>query len=205
MLHVVIGDNKKERGTSVSNIISELQESEIIRIDDTTMRVADLEQFLFPSLFSIHAPVIHAQFFLEAGEIDTKFIKKLSASPTVFIFEEFSLPTTLITKLKSEGAILQSIKTNKEKKQPTDIFAVTGALTGKDKKSRWLAYRSALAQQPVEAILGILYWKLRTLASKEKSEGEYTRLYKTMLHAHAHAWKKGIPLALAIEKVILEQ
>ncbi len=204
MIHVILGNNKEERATHLNEIVSQFQESEVIAIDDTTMQLLDLEQFLFPSLFSIGTPIIHARFILDANEIDTAMIKKLSASPTVFVFEEFTLSTPTITKLKSGGAIIRSTKIIKEKKQVNDIFAVTACLTAKDKKTRWLAYRSATQEQPIEAILGILYWKLRTLASKEQKEGDYTRLYRAMITAHAYAWKTGAPLELVIEKIILQ-
>jgi hypothetical protein len=54
-----------------------------------------------------------------------------------------------------------------------------------------------------EAILGILYWKLRDLITKGRNAVQYQEQYRALLSAHAKAWEQGVPIALAIEKVIL--
>jgi hypothetical protein len=86
----------------------------------------------------------------------------------------------------------------------SNLFGVTSLLALPSKKDRWIAYQKAIAQYPIEAILGMLYWKVRDLALKEKDQqGTYHTLYTNMLEAHAKAWQNGTPLELAIEKVLL--
>jgi hypothetical protein len=170
--------------------------------------VADLEQYLYPSLFSIAPPVVHLKFILgsDTESLNTPFLKKLLASPTVFIFEEMALSTPTLSLFKKTGAILHLEKKAPAVKKEGDIFAVTKALTASDKKSRWLAYRTAIAEHPIEAIVGILYWKIRDLANKSPSKKEeYLSLYGRLLAAHAKAWESGVPLELMIEKVLLTQ
>jgi len=204
MLFVIVGDNKKIRKEKLGEVLQPFSESEIILYDDTAGNLEDMEQYLYPSLFSLSAPIVHAQFML-SSDISTDFYKKLSASPTVFIFEEITLPTTLVTTLKKSGAIAHVTEKSKDKKEQSDIFAATLCITAKDKKSRWLAFRSAMEKHPVEAILGILYWKVRSMASKEKSGGQYEKLYHELLDAQSRAWRSGAPLEALIEKVILTQ
>lgn len=205
MLYIIVADNKPFRSKCLSEVISQFSESEVITVDDTLMNLLDLEQFLYPSLFSFGVPIVHGRFLLDNNEIDTILAKKLSASPTIFIFEEIVLPKDTANVLKKAGAILHEGQSTKIKKPKEDIFAATLCITAKDKKSRWLAYRSALEKQPIEAILGILYWKVRTLAIKEPTIGKYGNLYRELLEAQARAWRTGAPLETLIEKVILSQ
>ncbi len=54
------------------------------------------------------------------------------------------------------------------KAKKESLFAVTSLITLPNKKDRWLAYQKAVAQYPIEAILGMLYWKVRDMVMKEK-------------------------------------
>jgi hypothetical protein len=205
MLYLVVADNKPYRAKRASEIISTFPNAEIISVDDAMMALEDLEQFLHPSLFVADAPIIHARFLLEGNDIDVRFARQLVASPTVFLFEELAMPTAALTALKKYGATVYAGEKTKAKKPAEDIFAATACITAKDKKARWLAYRAAVTKQPIEAILGILYWKVRTLAAKEGKGGTYARLYGEMLDAQSRAWRTGAPLEALIEKVILMQ
>lgn len=204
MLYVIIGDNKEVRGTQIAETIAAFEDSELITVDDSVMSLADLEQFLYPSLFSSEVPIVHGKFLLADEGIELSFAKSLAASPTVFLFEELALPASMVTTLKKAGAIVHSGEKKKKAAAADDLFAATAAITGADKKARWLAYRNAVEKQPIEAILGILYWKLRTLASKAPAGNKYELLYRNMLEAHARAWRSGAPLEALIEKVIVE-
>ena len=205
MLYVVFAEKKEDREKILLGIQDAHKGGERIVLNDAEISFSDLEQFLYPSLFSMSTPIVHARFFLERTEADDELIKKMIASPTIFIFEEFTLQKTTEKKMSTLGALVSTSETKKTKKNSPDVFAVTGCLTAKDKKSRWLIYRSAVEQQPIEAILGILYWKVRTLASKEKKGNRYEVLYRAMLQAQMKAWRTGAPLDVLIEKIILEQ
>lgn len=202
MLFIIVGDNKTFRKEKLDEILEPFTESERIVYTDTAGAVQDLEQFLYPSLFTISAPVVHAQFMFSEA-VTTELAKKLIASPTVFIFEEFELPSPTGTALKKNGAIIYAAEKSKARKIENDIFAAVACITAVDKKSRWLAYRSALENHSIEAILGILYWKVRTLAANGGADSPYLRLYSKLLEAHARAWQSGAPLAALIERVIL--
>jgi len=207
MLTLVIADNKEYRTARIADAVKEYSPNEIIVLDDTVMAVADIEQYLYPSLFTIGAPMVHLQFIFDTKEkeLNPSLIKKIIASPTLFLFEELSLSKPFVTNLKKQGAMVHSDDSPKKAAVKENLFAVSGFVTVPNKKDRWLAYQKAIAQFPIEAILGMLYWKVRDMALKEKhSNDPYHLLYTALLEAHASAWQEGTPLALAIEKVLLQ-
>lgn len=201
MFVIAISDTKEFRKECADSVCGV---GERIIIDETLSTLFDLEQYLYPSLFETQAPVVYAQFMLEGKntELTPSFIQKLSASPTVFFFEEFTLPTTFITTLKKHGAIVHQSKEKKVTKKSDDIFALASSIITLDKKKSWLAFRAAIEKQPVEALLGIMYWKVRDVMLKQKSE-EYKKLYTKLMHAHMAAWRTNTPLELLIEKALL--
>jgi hypothetical protein len=197
MIIIVAHEQKDWRATQIAVTLKEWKESEPIMLDDTTATFADLEGYCYPSLFSLSVPIVHAKYLLPTAvaQFNTTLVKNLSASPTVFLFEEFALATPIATAAKKYGAIVH-VGEKVSKKKSEDMFGtVSGILTARDKKSRWMAYRSVLDQQPIEAFIGILYWKARQMNSG---------VYEKLLDAQARAWQTGAPLELLIEKVLLE-
>jgi len=205
MLVVVVSDTKIVRKEHIAKLVT--SESEVVILDDTLSSVQDLEQYLYPSLFSVNTAIVHGQFMLEAAmaEMTAVFAKKLIASPTVFIFEEFSLPTPAMTLLKKYGAIVHFHKEGAVVKKGGDLFALASAIITPNKKDAWMNFQKALTQQPVEALLGIIYWKVRDMMLKNPRMKEtYATLYTNLLKAHARAWQTNTPLELMIEKVLLQ-
>ncbi len=197
MIILVAHTDKDWRKQQIATLLADWVNSEPIVLDDTAAELADMEGYCYPSLFSLSVPIVHSKFLLMDGaaSFDVSLAKKLAASPTVFLFEEFSVPAPLVTLAKKYGAIVHTGEKVAKKKKETDFFAVTNVLTAPDKKRRWMAYRAALNDQPIEAFIGILYWKARQMKSG---------VYEKLLDAQARAWMTGAPLELLIEKVILE-
>ena len=168
----------------------------------------DLEQFAYPSLFETVAPVVWAQFILdrEDGFMKEK-IQVLAASPTIFVIEEFSILADTKKIFEKHGAQVFVQKTAAKAKEYNPLFSIVEGMVGADKKSRWMAYQKALAEDIVpEALMGVLYWKLRQQCGYAKGDmlAWYKKLYADFIEAHAYAWKTGTPLALMIEKVLLQ-
>lgn len=208
MLIIVVADNKPFRTSTIEKILAPLVSEECIVLDDTLVSPSDLEHYLYPSLFSTTVPVVRTRFLFDGKSTDlsTVLVKKLVASPTIFIIEEFTIPTAILTICKKHGALVHSAEKTKSIKKESTIFNVTRAITAGDKKSRWMAYREGIQEHAVEAVLGILYWKIRDVLLKNPSErNRYTALYTKLMNAHAKAWESGAPLELLIEKVILFQ
>lgn len=203
MIIIVAHEQKEWRAKQIATVLAPWKESEPIVLDDTSSSITDMEGYCYPSLFSLTVPVVHAKFLLmsDSGSFDTTLAKKLSTSPTVFLFEEFSTTTPVATLAKKHGAIVHTGEKIVKQKKENDFFTVTNILTASDKKARWMAYRAVLATQPIESFIGILYWKARQMkipADKKMS------MYEALLDAQARAWQTGAPLELLIEKVILE-
>jgi len=209
MLTLVVADTKSYRAAQIAALLKQYASSEVIMLDDTVITISDLEQYLYPSLFTISAPLIHTRFILDAKEkeLTAALIKKLLASPTIFLFEELSLSKPFITSLKKMGVDVHtpsSAEASAGKVKKESLFGVTSLITMANKKDRWMAYQKAIAEYPIEAILGMLYWKVRDMVLKEKKDnGTYHMLYTALLEAHAAAWQEGTPLELAIEKTLL--
>ncbi|MEO5646274.1 MAG: hypothetical protein ABIO57_00700 [Candidatus Paceibacterota bacterium] len=209
MLTIVVADAKLFRTTRIAELIKTYDGGEVIVLDDTFMSVADLEQYLYPSLFVINAPLVHTRFILDAKEKDLTpaLTKKLMASPTIFLLEELALSKPFITSLKKQGIEVHIDEKPSSAKAPTgkgNLFGVTNLVTMQNKKDRWMAYQAAIAEYPIEAILGMLYWKVRDMVLKERdANGQHHTLYTKLLEAHATAWQQGTPLTLAIEKTLL--
>ncbi|HEY0980434.1 MAG TPA: hypothetical protein VGE18_03445 [Candidatus Paceibacterota bacterium] len=203
MLVIVVSDTKTFRKECIAPFCS--AENETVLLDDTLSSLIDLEQYLYPSLFNTGTPVVHAQFMLEnrSADMTAVFVKRLAASPTVFIFEEFALPAPLLTQLKKHGAVVHAHSAPKAFKKGPDLFALASAIITPNKKDAWMNYQKALSLQPIEALLGIMYWKVRDMMMKTRKE-EYKTLYENMLRAHAKAWQTNTPLELMIEKVLLQ-
>lgn len=205
MIILVVADDKNTRTRHIDEVITGAHGAEVLIHDDTSGTLSDLEHYLYPSLFSIVPPIVQIKFMVATNtdEMNTSFLKKLSESPTVFIFEEWALPTPIVTAFKKAGAVIHTAEKKISKAKAPDLFAIVSAIiTAADKKSRWMTYRRALEGNAIEAIIGIMYWKVRDMAAKGNKE-KYMELYKQLLSAHARAWESGTPLELMIEKVLL--
>ncbi|MCC7436362.1 hypothetical protein IT402_00590 [Candidatus Nomurabacteria bacterium] len=206
MLQVIISADFDLREQKRKKEISKYK-TEPIYIDDTSHSFSSLQSFLYPSLFSEESPVVHAKYLLEefSDEITKEILTSLVSSPTIFILEERNVPVSFIKNIEKQGGTVYELKTEKKSLKKSDIFSVTGAITSPNKKDRWLAYRNALEENPAEALIGILYWKLKDIISKPGPKNSYFReVYRDLMLAHKDSWQKGFPLELAIEKTILK-
>ncbi len=207
MIEVIISTDLSARTKKRHELLAAYR-GEIITLDDMTASITRLEEYAYPSLFSIEMPIIHSTYVLEeyGDAVSKQLLATLSASPTIFLFEEKTLPAAFIKIIEKEGGTIHQFKETKTPAKPSTIFAVTNALTAPNKKERWLAYQKATQEHAAEALIGILYWKLRQLIEKPGSNSDhYKAVYRSLMDAHKQSWKRGTPLEMAIEKVILEQ
>ncbi len=206
MLTVIIGGDSEARTNKREDILKQ-HSAEVVALDDMMSSISELEQYLYPSLFSVVVPVIHGKYLLEeyAEQLTKELLQKLVISQTVFILEERALAAAFIKTIEKEGGTVFHDKGSKQVARPNTIFGVTAAITATSKKDRWLAYRAARSEHAPEALIGILYWKLRDLIEKSGARGAaYKMIYTKLMKAHKRAWQKGFVLDVAIEKVVLE-
>ncbi len=207
MLQIIISADTGTRTKKRMAVLSE-HIGEMVVLDDMTSSVALLEEYVYPSLFSIGVPVVHAKYLIEesGNEMTKELLQKLVSSPTLFLLEEKSITSVFLKMIEKEGGSVHQTKEEKKAPKLSTIFDVTNALTLPNKKERWLAYQKAKGEHQVEALVGILYWKLRQLIEKSGPQTtHYKNMYHNLMQAHKRAWQKGFPLELAVERVILEQ
>ena len=208
MLQIIINLNvdvrKKQRDLLLNKNTNVLED--IFFLDDMNSDVTALQRYAFPSLFSASVPVVHARFLLEKNSdlLTKELLETLVNSPTFFLLEESSLSTPFLKNLEKSGVIVHNEKPIKSIAKQTTIFNVTNVITSQSKKDKWLSYQKALEEHPVEAIMGILYWKLRSLIDNSPKNETLKDMYSSFMKAHKTAWQKGFPLELAIERAILE-
>lgn len=204
MIALVISPEPQFRRAQCASLIASHTDREYLVCDDTMLTAGELVQYAVPSLFATAPLLIHAKFLLADSDLADTTLDTLAESDTIFLCEEYALPAALIKKMQSRGATLAQEKgVSKSTSSRSTIFSAAECLTAKDKKSRWLAYRSAMNEHAIEAVLPILYWKLRTLIPTDRS-GKYRTLYRELITTQERAWTNGTPLEAMVEKVILQ-
>lgn len=205
MLHIIIGtnsDHRKEKRSTLSD-----GGADVVFLDDSISNFSALVEYAYPSLFSLSTPVVHGKYLLEKNDgVNTETILTLVTSPTIFILEEMAMTAPVKKQFEKHGAHLHEIKESKKTVSGgSTIFSVTHAITALNKKDRWMAYQESVKDHAPEALIGILFWKLRQLLdTPSKQTKQYQTLYSALMDAQRRAWQRGFPLSLAIEKVLLE-
>ncbi len=206
MIELICISDRALRLKKRSEVLKKYQNTPI-SLDDSLSSFAGLESFVYPSLFSLSTPVVHALFLISSfpSELDKNLIKQMIASPTVFILEEISLSATVLKDFEKNGAIVHALKENKTPIKTNTIFNITNIFSLENKKDKWLILQSSLEEHAPEALIGILYWKLRTLIEANNPKKAYLKeFYFRLMSYHKEAWQKGVPLSLVLEKTILE-
>lgn len=120
-----------------------------------------------------------------------------------FIFEEDKLlkkPTDKLTKI---GAVIEVFESTK-KKETVNVFALADAMAARDRKLLWLLLNKALASSVApENIAGILAWKARDLASKNKNSLSARALSRRIVVMYHDAHRGRGDLALMLEHFAL--
>ncbi len=207
MIEVIVGFDKDLRSKKREEILKRFS-GEIILLDDLDNSPTSLEAYIYPSLFSLNPPIVRATYLIEESEaeITKDLLKKTISSPTIFILEERAISSPLVKTIEKEGGLVHQIKEGKKVPKINTIFGVTEAITAQSKKDRWLAFQKAKKEHAPEALIGILYWKLRQLTEKPGAQSlRFKKIYRGLILAQKRAWQKGFPLELAIEKVILSE
>jgi hypothetical protein len=210
MLCVVVGQTKEYRKKIIKTLFEKavVSDESLICISDNDGDISLLREYLYPSLFSIETPVVHAKYVLSVSECTKKVLEELHMSPTVFILEELTLLADQKKMIHSVIGTSLYIEEKKEKikSTATSPFAFIDIVEKKGKKDVWMAYNKLLENGGIEPALGMLLWGLRKLALRKGPQQEsFKALYTACMNAYAHARAHNSPLELAIEKVLLEK
>ena len=205
MIYIVLGTDALLRTKAKEALFKKIGTATHI-IDDSVMDVSALETYAYPSLFSTTPQLIVASFLLEPAEtIDKKLIATLVASPNIFVLVERTMKTDRKKLFEAQGASVIVSDLPVKKSSPPALFTTVASIcTLPSARERWLQYQSVIEKEPAEAIVGIMYWKLRDLIQKVPAKRPfYTAFYRDLISAHAQSWQQGTSLSIAVEKVLL--
>lgn len=135
----------------------------------------------------------------EAKEGIAGFIPAMQESPNIFIVCEGKLNAELRKAFEKSAEKLVECEMKKapSASEGFNVFALAGAVASREAFKAWSIYRQAIdgGVEP-EAILGMLFWKAKTIGSKELAR-ELVTLY--------HDGHRGLrDLELGTERLILE-
>jgi hypothetical protein len=172
-----------------------------ILIDETRATSDTIRAHAYPSLFEPVQTVVIATDVITTIDTDVTLLKELAASPSVFYMFERALSTDIKKTLSKFGSVTV-LDTKPVQKTQSSLFTEASALVSQPNKlKRWQQFQQLLQTQVPEAFIGIMYWKLRDMALKGNASSK--AMYDALITAHADAWIHGVPLAGAIEKVLL--
>ena len=132
--------------------------------------------------------------------------KELVISPNQFIFFEEKLLKKATDKLAKVGAKIV-VQAAPKKEEPFNVFALTYALAGRDRKKLWLLLLQALrAGVAPEAIAGILHWKVRSMVGERQAKyapKELKHISHELVSLYHDSHRGAGELSLLLERFIL--
>ena len=155
-------------------------------------------------------------------------IKEISQSPNIFIITEEKLNKPIFNKIEKVSEKVQNFESKRvAAKKDNNIFDLANALGDRDLKKLWSLYQEKVKTVRPEEIHGILWWQVKSILSATKSENpkdsglkpfvfqkaknfsrkyekdEIEKLANDLVNMVHSSRRSGIPLDLALEKVIL--
>ena len=199
MIEVIVSSSSDARRLHKEKVLREFPQANIL--DDTIASIDILRSYAYPSLFEETPLIVIAPFLLEAQTLSKEQLRELAASPTQFYLYERSITADLKKMINALGT-LSTLESGEKKKPAASLFYEASALVVEQSKlKRWQHLQELMQKEAPEAFIGIVYWKLRDMATKGNVQSKL--LYDALINAHAQAWIQGTPLANALEKVLL--
>ena len=160
-------------------------------------------------MFAVERVIIFES-VLENELMRTVLIETLSAlkdsSDHFFLLEE--KPDAATRKLIEKHAVSsEKFESSKKEASPTTIFALANALRAGNKKALWVGYQRQLQTGAApEAIHGVLFWAVKDMFLKSRSDAEKARaktLIKELTALPHDARREGEDLEYALERFAL--
>lgn len=101
--------------------------------------------------------------FAEGKEFLEEEAPRLANSARVVYALEISLPAALTKIITNAGGKITPVGVSAKRKAPPAIFALSDALTARDKKSLWILYQEISRSAEPEEIAGTLIWQLKVI------------------------------------------
>lgn len=136
-----------------------------------------------------------------------KNIKRIQSSSNVFIFNEEYLTKSTLSKVEKFAERVFCFDEIKKTLERFNIFSLTNALGARDKKTLWVLLQIALREESPEAIVGVLFWKIKDMLLK--GSGKFTTeevktLSLKLATLLVDARRKNLDSEIELEKFILK-
>lgn len=171
MLYVIYGNDDSKARQKSHDLIDALQkkkpDAELFTIGGEHFESRILEELiggqgLFERKFIVFADHLFRDKAIR--EVVLEKVKQIAASDNLFILLEDMLDKATKTKLEKHAEKMQEFSMIVEKKEEFKIFSLTEAFGRRDRKSLWVLYQKAVAENVAsEEIHGILFWQLKSM------------------------------------------
>jgi DNA polymerase III delta subunit len=238
MLYFLYGnDTDKARARAVS-LVSDLRQKKpdaaVFKMEGDSFDRFKLEELISgQGLFENRHIVLLSRIFdnVEAKTFLLSRLKEIADSKNIFILRENALAKTEAEQLKKIATRHQEFVKKSviaPAKNKFNIFSLADALARRDRKSLWLLYQQALANNvSPEEVHGVLFWKIKVIAAAAAAKtaappgqkpfvfnkakkaaanfapGEIGRLSAAFVSVYHAAHTGGSDLAVGLEKIIL--
>lgn len=179
MLYVLHGnDTIKARDRLhilINSLLKKKPDASFLQLDDETFDGGQLDELIEgQGLFEKKYIVVFDNCLRnkDTHEVLCKRLEDISSSPNIFVFLEEKIDKKILTQLEGYSEKIQEYKdeTVKEKKEQFNIFSLTDAFGGRDKKKLWILYNQAKMNNITnEEIHGILFWQVKSMLLAKNS------------------------------------
>jgi DNA polymerase III delta subunit len=202
MIYLLYGsDTEKSRQklhTLIDGLVAKRPDAAHIRVTDESFNEAELSELVGSMGLFVSKAIVEMNMVFrndDAKDVILKNLKEIAASENIFVFLEGELNKAEWTKFEKYAEKMQEsavAESSAKIKKDFNIFSLTDALAGRDRKRLWVLYQKALREdkQP-EEIHGLLFWQAKALwlARDSKSPadaGLNPFVYKKSQSALAH-------------------
>jgi DNA polymerase III delta subunit len=227
MLHLFYGSGPKQ--IKIEKLTKALG-GEVLKINDLDFSLERLKELASArSLFAEKMTIVLSNVLEKEGSAEevSDFLEELAGSPNTFIFIENEVTSTLLLAFKENGETIL-VDGKKESKPAFNIFSLTDAFGGRDKKKAWLLFIEATKFSAPEEIAQMIFWQIKNMLLVKRAKGgenlglnpyvakkagaasqkftilELKNLSRKLVGIFHESRRTGRDLAVSLEKLILE-
>ncbi|MEN9552109.1 MAG: hypothetical protein RI935_486 [Candidatus Parcubacteria bacterium] len=208
MIYCIVGTDKEKRRIAREGYEHYLPFTDEITKDDIErLELLKDETSLFGDQI-----VVHCGGMLEPASVKQKFLEllpSLQASKNIFIVDEPFCDTLTFKKIAPFATVVHNAI--EEKKKDNTLFKFADYYEVRDKKNAWIFFQSIKGEYEGEQILGILWWKHKTIweATLHKKATRFNKVEcedfaRSIVYAFINAHKGITTTEDEIEKLLLK-
>ncbi len=212
MIYFYHGTDIEKVKTKALELVNSLRKKKpdafFLKIDEENFDASRLEEYtsnqgLFVSKGILLLDRLCAKKENKEGFIEN--LKAISESENIFIVMEGKLDKATITKIekKAEKTMMFDL-VEKSLKSEYNAFALADAFGRGNKKEAWVLYRKAIDKgEAVEAIHGMIFWKVKTMILNGISEKDLYPTLEKLIDIYHESRRGKYELETKLEEIIL--